>query len=343
MSTNQFLEISYKSIFKVASVIGLIWLLFRASEVLIILFISVILTSSFKPIIKQFDKYKVPKGIATLIVVAGSVGLFGLVLYAGIRPLIAELSAFISHFGDFVDSLSRNYNIQIPNEGELVNLFRDYFGALGGQVGNASSQLFRIGSSVFSVMLSTLALVALTFYQLAEEHKTRNFIASFFGKNDAKVRRIIDHSEKKLGAWFRGQISLMFFIGLITYCLLFVLGLSNETIARFALPLAIIAGLLEIVPVLGPTIALIPALVVGLTISPLYAIIILVMYVGIQQVEANVIIPRVMNKAVGLDPILVILGIMIGNTLIGALGSLLSVPVMAVISVLYEEARDEVK
>ena len=154
---------------------------------------------------------------------------------------------------------------------------------------------------------------------------------------------ICDNSEKKLGAWFRGQLSLMLFVGSITYLLLFLAGFkdSTGTLAKFALPLAVIAGTLEIIPVVGPTMALIPALFVGAAISPWWALIILMVYLVIQQVESNIVIPRVMSKAVGLDPIVTILGIIIGNNLMGPIGSLLSVPVMAVGSVLYEEFKNK--
>jgi predicted PurR-regulated permease PerM len=129
----------------------------------------------------------------------------------------------------------------------------------------------------------------------------------------------------------------MFYVGTLTY--LFVLGVSlfSPEMFKFALPLAVIAGVLEIVPVLGPTLALIPAVLISYSISVPVALAMFAGYLGIQQVESNVIIPKVMNKAVGIDPILVIIGILVGSNLMGPIGSLLSVPVMAVISVLFEE------
>ena len=340
MPTQNKIEISYRNLFKIVYVAGIIWLLTQILEVLVILFISIILTSAIKPLIKQLDKYKIPKNLATILIVFGFVSIISVVLYLGVNPLVTELTYFVVHFGEFIDNISRNYNIQIPNRDEIVNIFKNYFGNIGGQFGNAYGQIFSIGSGFFNLMISTLALIALTFYQLAEENKTRNFVASFFGENESKVRHIIDRSEEKLGSWFRGQLSLMAFIGVLTYILLSILGFAEPGIAKFVLPLAVIAGILEIVPVLGPTLALIPAVIVGASVSPFYAIIIFAMYLGIQQVEANIVIPKVMNKAVGLDPILVLLAIMIGNSVLGAMGSLLSVPIMAVISVLYEETKN---
>jgi predicted PurR-regulated permease PerM len=335
------IDITLKSVFKVAFVILLIYSISLLFNVIIIVFVSIICSSAIKPVITKAVHYKIPKSIATLGVVFGFLGLLVFMLYLGVQPIVREMVDFVGHLGSFLDTISTNYNIKIPNQADIVAIANRYAGnlagTLGGQVGDAGNQIVRIGSGVLNIMLSTLALLALTFYQLAEEDKIKNFIAKLFGENEKKVKNIINRSENKLGSWFRGQLSLMVFIGVITYIGLSIVGYFDPTIAKFALPLAVIAGVLEIVPVLGPTLALVPAVFVGAATAPIYILVILVMYLLIQQVESNIVIPRVMNKAVGIDPMIVIIGIMVGNTLIGPLGSLLSVPVMAVLSVLYEE------
>lgn len=334
-------EISYKSLFKIAIVIGLFYSIYLLFNVLIIVFVSIICSSAIKPAIAKATHYKIPKGLATLGVVFGFLGFLVFMLYLGVQPIVRETVDFINNFGTFLGMISQNYNIKIPNQTDIINLANEYAGNLAGnlsgKVGDAGGEIFKIGSGLLNIMLSTLALLALTFYQLAEEDKIKNFIAKLFGENEKKAKNIINRSEKKLGSWFSGQLSLMIFIGIITYIGLSIIGYTDPNIAKFALPLAVIAGVLEIVPVLGPTLALIPALFVGAATAPVYIIVILLMYIVIQQVESNIVIPRVMNKAVGIDPMIVIIGIMIGNTLIGPLGSLLSVPIMAVLSVLYEE------
>jgi predicted PurR-regulated permease PerM len=332
-------DITYKSIFRVFLSIGVVIMLTRIMDVLIIVFSSVILASAIKPVVSKLVKFKIPKTMAILTVVLGFLSFMVIALYLGVQPIVKETSDFIVNFGSFLDSISRNYNIQIPNRDDIVNLVKQYSGNLGNQVGNASGQLVNVGRSVLTALLSTLALIALTFYQLAEENKLRDFVSGLFGQKSDQVKTIIDQTEIKLGSWFRGQLSLMLFIGVITYTGLSVIGFTNSSIASFVLPLAVIAGILEIIPVVGPTIALIPAVFVGAAVSPIYALIIFILYLLIQQVEANIVIPRVMNKAVGLDPVIVIIGIMVGNSLMGPIGSLFSVPVMAVLSVLYEEFK----
>ncbi len=335
---NQF-DIPFFTIIKIIVALGLCYGLYLSFNTLLIVFVSIILASSIKPLVKKAVRYKIPKTLATLVIVFGFLGLLVTALYLGVQPLFQETVTFINSFGTFLDKISTNYNIQIPDKDKLAELARNYAGNLGTQVGSASGELINFGKSLVTLALSILGLLALTFYQIAEENKVKDFIADFFG-NKNKVKNIIERSENKLGSWFRGQLSLMIFVGLLTYATLFVIGLFDHNIAGFALPLAVIAGVLEIVPVVGPFLALIAAILVGLATSPLYALIILMSYLLIQQIEANIVIPRVMNRAVGIDPMLVIIGIMTGNSLMGALGSLLSVPVMAVLSVLYEEWKN---
>jgi predicted PurR-regulated permease PerM len=333
---NTTFDIPFLTVVKILAAIVFCYLLYLIFNTLLIVFVSIILASSIKPLVKEAVKYRIPKTLATLIIVFGFLALLVVALYLGVQPIYKETVDFISHFGEILEKISKNFNIQIPDREKLTELANNYAGNIGNQVSNASGELINFGKSLMTVLLSVLGLLALTFYQIAEENKVKNFISEFFDNKD-KAKHIIERSEAKLGSWFRGQLSLMVFIGIITYSTLFIIGLFDPTIFRFALPLAVIAGVLEIVPVVGPILALIPAVIVGLAASPIYGLIIFVAYLLIQQVEANIVIPRVMNKAVGIDPMIVIIGIMIGNSLMGALGSLLSVPIMAVLSVLYEE------
>lgn len=117
----------------------------------------------------------------------------------------------------------------------------------------------------------------------------------------------------------------------LTYISLVILGVE------FALPLAIIAGLLEVVPVIGPIIAAVPAILIALTISPFLAVLVGGLYFAIQQLESHLIVPQVMKRAVGINPLLVILAISVGSRLLGIGGALLAVPLTVVIQVVLQE------
>jgi predicted PurR-regulated permease PerM len=132
-------------------------------------------------------------------------------------------------------------------------------------------------------------------------------------------------------AWLRGQVIL----GLIIFAVTLV-GLSILKV-NYALTLAVIAGLLEVLPIIGPIVAGGLAVLIALTQSPLLALIVMGFYLLVQQLENHILVPQVMKKSLGLNPIAVILAIIIGGKLLGFIGILISVPVTAAIGVLLEE------
>jgi predicted PurR-regulated permease PerM len=159
-------------------------------------------------------------------------------------------------------------------------------------------------------------------------------VLSFFkDRSKSEVDKVISRIELKLGAWLRGQFSLMIIISIATYVGLTVLGVN------YAVALAITAGLLEAVPIIGPLLAVIPAILVASSPeAPIWQpFAVLILYFVIQQMEGNLIVPRVMNEAVGIHPVIIIFAVMVGIKIAGPLGSFIAIPVTAIIMIFYEE------
>jgi len=167
---------------------------------------------------------------------------------------------------------------------------------------------------------------------ILERDKVHRAILSILPVGDKeRLARFIRIVDERLGSWVRGQLILMLVIGSVTLIGLIVVGMP------YAIPLATIAGMLELIPIVGPLIAVIPAVLIAMSISPVMVVTILVMYILIQQLENNIIVPRIMNSAVGLDPLLVMITILIGARLAYVWGALLAVPVTAIILIIYKE------
>jgi len=200
------------------------------------------------------------------------------------------------------------------------------------QIGSLPTQAVKFGVSVFSNVVSILSVLVLSFYFLLYRSKLNDQLAFVFGEDrKVQVGKIIDEIEMNLGSWARGEIILMFFVGLLIYIGLLILGIP------FALPLAIIAGILEIVPVLGPNIAAIPAIIIGLTISPLMALAVAALCFLVQQLENYLLVPRIMEKSVGVNPIITLISLTIGYKMMGIVGIILSIPLFLTIKILVKE------
>ena len=270
--------------------------------------------SALFPVVNRLTLLKIPKALAILLVYVLIFGLVGTVITLSFTPLIEQTVTLSTTLPEIFSNL-----LKISNVDQSV---------IQRELGNLSGNLFTVTKSIFDHLITIIFLLVLTFYLLLERQGLEKRVSTLFVGQELRVKKLIVEVEEKLGAWFRGQLILSVMISVLCY-----LGLTILQIP-YALPLAIVAGFLEVVPVIGPIISAIPAILLGLTISPVLAAGVAAMYFIIQQMESHVIVPQIMNKAVGLNPLVVILAIAVGGRLLGIGGALLAVPITVVIQVI---------
>ncbi len=294
------------------------WLLLQIRDVLFLLFIAFILMAALRPLVDSFDRLRWPRIFSVLLVYMLVIGLligFGSIIFP---PLISESSKFITNLPTLFTEVTARFNINLDNTFSQI-------APLGQNVAR-----FTIG--VFNNIISLFTIAILTFYLLLERKNLRQLLNTFIGEEIAdSIRVTVREIEERLGAWVRGELVLMLIIGMATYIGLTILAMP------YALPLALIAGLLEVVPILGPIISAVPSVLVALTISPGMALAVVALYVIVQQLENNLIVPMVLRKAVGLPPLASLIALMIGSRLAGTMGIILAVPVFLVILTLVQE------
>ena len=184
---------------------------------------------------------------------------------------------------------------------------------------------------IFGGFISFVSVLVMTFYMLVERDGLQKFVNTVVPVLwRERVLILLWRMQEKMGLWVRGQLILMASVGVLSYTALLILGVP------YALVLALLAGLLEIVPVVGPITAAVPAVVIAFAVSPMRALTVLLIYVVIQQLENHVLVPRVMSRSIGLSPLLVIIAILLGAKLGGITGTLLAVPAITALSVMWE-------
>lgn len=318
---SQRIDISYKTVVFIAVFILGIWLVFLIKDLLLVLFSSIILMSSLAPLVKWFTHFRIPKPLGIAIVYIIILGIVAGILASIIPPLVEQTRKLII--------------ILPPIVAQLFNItnFNDSF--FSTELSNISKNLVSFTIALFDNILTIILLLVLTFYLLMEKDNVENRIANLFIGREERAKKSIIQIEEKLGSWLRGQVILSLIIGVLSYIGLIILNIP------YALPLAVLAGVLEAVPVIGPIISSIPAILIALTISPILALITASIYFVIQQAENNLIVPQVMKRAVGLNPLVVILTIAVGSKLLGISGALLAVPIAAVIQIVVAEIIEE--
>lgn len=311
------IDISSKTVIFITAFGLLLWILLHILDIILLFFVAFILMSALAPLVQRLRRWGVPKIVAVLLVFFLMLGAIVGLLTAGLSPLLSQTSNLVQRLGETLSSLLQTNIIdQTVIQQEMSRL---------------SAQLVTLSVDVFKNLISWVSVLVVTIYMLLDQEKLEDYATSFFGERKERIKGLLNKIEYKLGSWLRGQAILSLTVGILVYIGLVALGVE------FALPLAIIAGLLEVVPVIGPIISAIPAILIGLTVSPLFAALVGGLYLVIQQLESHVIVPQFMKRAVGLNPLLVILAVSIGGRLLGIAGALLAVPITVVILLIIEE------
>lgn len=305
-------EISHKTIVYTLILLASIWFILQIGDFLLLLFLSFILMAGLRPPVDWLEKKRIPRIIAILLMYTVVFGFVG----AAVAGLIPSLGA---QSGNFVKELPLFINRTFP-------AFSIDFQSIVSQIAPVGENLLKFTVNLFSNIIATLTLLTFTFYFLLERKHLHDMLSGLLGIDAGMhVFGIMTRLEKRLSAWVLGQLMLMLFIGGIVYGGLFFLGIE------FAIPLAVFAGVLEIVPTVGPILSAVPAILVAFAHSPVLALSVLALYVIVQQIENNILVPLVMKKSVGLSPVLTILALMIGGRFGGIAGAILAVPILLTI------------
>jgi len=317
------IEISHRTVIFTVFFLIFLWLLYQIRHILVILFVGVILMSALNPVVERFEKLKIPRILAVILIYLIILSFFGLILAGIIPPLVTQTKMLVSRFPSYYRSLE---NLGI--NGEILNSQIEH---LLNRLSSISFDLIRLTVGFLGNFLVVFTLIFVSFYLLLERKNLDEYLKKLFGPADKKIEKIISTVEKRLGEWVRAQTILMLVVGMMCYLGLALLGIE------FALPLALLAGILEIIPNIGPTLSAIPAILAGIAVSPLMGIAVAALYFLVQQLENHIIVPQVMSKEVGVNPLITILALGAGFKVGGTVGAILAVPFIILMETFLKE------
>lgn len=303
-------EISRKTIIFTTAFIISLYLFWRLRNIILLFFVCFIFMEALNPTVTRLEKLKIPRIAAIIIIYTLLLTIIGFTFASIIPILIDQSGALIKTLPEMLRSIKFFGTSAIDLSSQLKILE-----TLPAQIATATL-------SFFTNIFSALVVLFITFYLLLERRHFNKYSSQVFGiKGKIKVMKIIDTLELRLGSWVNAEMVLMTVIGLLSYFGYLALGLS------YTVPLAILAALMEIVPNIGPIITGAVSALVGLTISPLTALLTIIWGIVIHQLENNFITPKIMKETIGLNPIVTILVIASGAQLAGIAGAILAVPV----------------
>ncbi|HLQ36042.1 MAG TPA: AI-2E family transporter [Chloroflexota bacterium] len=324
-------------------VAGTIWLLSWIGHMVLLLLLAILATVVLMPLVDWLERLKpVPRPVAVLLSYLCVLIVFGGILYLVIPPLVDQANQLVQALPDMYRRFTAPESVVMQTIERLgINVSGDNLGAELQSV--ARAVLANIGvvvRDVTTIAVGVVVVMVISFYLLNEGHE---FSARLNAAVPEEHRKLFDYLEdaviNAVAGYARAQLIVAFMVGVLAGFSAWLIGV------RFPLIIGVLAGLLELIPFFGPTLGAIPAiLIAAFQGSWLNVILIVVAFVVIQQIESNIIGPRIMAHGVGLHPLVVIVAVLIGIEVAGVWGALFAVPGAAIlVSVgrrLYEMNRE---
>jgi predicted PurR-regulated permease PerM len=323
----------------VAIVVALVALGAAAAHVLLLLFIAILLGSALEPFVGGIrERLPVGRGATILIVYLAFfvtvIGLGLVVVPAAIgqgQTIMARLPTFFDHVQQWAStlrpaSLSRSVIALVDSARDATKVTPP-----------DPNAVVQVGTFAANAAITVATLLTLVFFWLVEHARLQRYLLAYMPLDGrAGAREAWNEIETRLGLWVRGQLILMGTMGAATGIAYSLLGLPG------ALLLGLIAALTEAIPIVGPLLGAIPAVLVAATVSPQLAVVVGGVYIVLQLVEGSVLVPLVMRNTIGISPLLVLLSLLVGGAAGGLVGAFLAVPVAASIEIVLSrvQARD---
>lgn len=318
--------------------IVLLWALYLVRDVLLLLYISGIFAVGFSPMVRWIERQRVlpigtriPRWLAILILYIVILGAIASVCALVFPPLISQARAFWAQLPELL-AQAQGFLIERGLLQRQLSMQELLQRAPGGGGGDTVGHVIGAAWGFFGGLFGLFTILILTFYFLVEADSIRgSFMRLFPRGRRTQVAKASSEATLKVSAWLSGQLLLAAIIGVTAAIALWLMGVPYFYV------LALIAAVGEMIPVVGPIIAAIPAVAVASSVSGQQAFFVGVFFLIQQQIENHVLVPKLMERQVGISPVTVIVALLIGGSLLGVMGAILAVPTAAILQVIYQE------
>lgn len=329
------IDISSGAIFRVVLILLGFWFLYIIRDIVFMLFAAVVISSAIEPVANYFQRYRVPRAISVLVVYILLLAIVSAVVTLMVPPLAAQVGQLAQGVPTVIDQFDHWVGLLGLNEEVAVAQLQDALNRFGEQLGNVGVNIFQQTRNVFSGLFTFLFVLIIAFYLVIEKDALKKFFRLILPrKHIAYTDRVVERIQQKIGRWVVAQFVLGIIIGVIVGLGLWALGV------QYALVLGLLAGIMEIIPVIGPIIAAVPGVFVALSQGWVLGLATLVFYILVQQAENHLLVPNIMRKAVGLSPLVTLIAVLLGARLAGVGGVILAVPLATILSIFLSDLFD---
>jgi predicted PurR-regulated permease PerM len=307
------------------SVVALVFLLHAVLEILLVFLLAIVVAEGIRPLVQRLEGWRFPKAAAIITVYVVILGVLSLLVVLLVQPLVSQATQLVNDFPKYQQQLQSFIN----DLQSRLHLSGNFNAQISNALGTAKDVLLAIGSTVATVIVNFFIVLVLAFLWLTTSDRLKRFAVDLVPPPRQEFAAdVIADMGTRIGGYLRGVVINMVVIGVMAGIAVTLLGLPSPVL------LGIFAGIMEAIPIFGPFIGAAPAVLLGFTVGPLYPLLVAGVFLVIQQVESNTLVPVVMNRVVALPPLTVVLALLVGGALQGVAGALLAVPVAAALQVL---------
>ena len=324
------IEISPKTIFWVLGIGVLAVLVYMVGDIIAVLIFAIIIASALEPILRYAQSKKIPRLLSLIVIYLLFFIFFAALIYIFLPLVLDQLRDFSQNYPTYFGRIEEAAGVITFLPGLSGNI-HELLSQLTEQIPSFTS-LISYASSIFGGVLSFVVVLVVSFYLSISRNALDNFLRAILPPQfEVYAHSLWVRAQYKMGRWLQAQILLSFIMALIVGLGLWILGV------KYAFLVAVVAGVLEIVPYVGPIVSGGLATLLALSQSPILGLWTLIFFIVAQQLEGHILVPLLIKKLVGLNPVAVILAILVGAKLGGILGILLAVPIAAVIDEFFDD------
>jgi predicted PurR-regulated permease PerM len=321
-----------------AAAVALFWTLYEVRSELLLIYICALFATGLSPLVSiierqsflRIGKRRLPRTAAILVIYVTVIGMLAALVAAVTPPMIEQARQLWRDLPGRLDLLQQKlieWGLLAPGTS-----FKQLLQQVPAGGADAVTTVLAALWGIFGGVFGFVTVLLLTFYMLVDAQRIYSLFVRLFPRQQRKrVAEVSARVTGKLSAWLGGQVLLGFIIGVTSGIGLWMMGVP------YFFVLAVVSGIGEMIPMVGPVLSAIPAVAVAFTVSPGLALGVAVFFLVQQLLENNVLVPKVMGEQVGLSAVTVISALVIGTALLGFVGALLAVPTAAIIQVLFEE------
>lgn len=329
MAQVQKIDISSSTILRTILILVCFWFLFLIRDVIIILVAAMVVASAIEPLANYLQRFRIPRAISVILVYLAVVGVIGLAFTLVVPSLAKQTNQLAEQVPAIYHSLSVWFNkIPFLEHGEAVEQIQGNLQTVGSGLMSLNFNFLQQTRTVFTGVVSVFFVFIMALYLVVEENALNKFARIVVPAEHFRyVSHAIDRMQAQIGRWVLGQLALGVIVGAVVTVGLWLLGVQTP------LAFGILSGTLEIIPVIGPVVAAIPGILIGFSQSTVLGLGLILFYVIVQQTENHVLVPNVMRKVTGLNPIATLIAVLLAARLFGVVGIMLAVPVATMIGV----------